>query len=105
VPDAEVRTLLRQQIVDGLSIQEIGAAFGFHCPTAARWLPRARGALVTVTRNRVIPVRPGSADEVMRHRVAHGLAARQPSREQRALPHPRPAGHYDPAIGSSSISS
>ena len=53
VPDAEDRTLLRQQIVDGLSIQEIGAAFGLHCPTAARWLQRAHGALVTVTRNRL----------------------------------------------------
>jgi RNA polymerase sigma-70 factor, ECF subfamily len=51
--DAEDRTLLRQQIVDQLSIDEIGAAFGVHRATAARWLQRARGALVTVTRGRL----------------------------------------------------
>jgi RNA polymerase sigma-70 factor (ECF subfamily) len=51
--DAEARTLLRQQIVDQLSIDEIGAAFGVHRATAARWLLRARGALVTATRARL----------------------------------------------------
>src|SRR5687767_4913474 len=43
---AEDRTLLRQQIVDGLSIDELGAAFGVHRATAARWVNRARAALV-----------------------------------------------------------
>lgn len=51
--DAEDRTLLRQQIVDELSIDEIGAAFGVHRATAARWLQRARGALVAATRGRL----------------------------------------------------
>jgi len=51
--DAEDRTLLRQQIVDQLSIDEIGAAFGVHRATAARWLQRARGALVARTRGRL----------------------------------------------------
>jgi RNA polymerase sigma-70 factor (ECF subfamily) len=51
--DAEDRTLLRQQIVDELSIDELGAAYGVHRATAARWLTRARGALVTVTRGRL----------------------------------------------------
>ena len=51
--DAEDRTLLRQQIVDQLSIDEIGAAFGVHRATAARWLQRARGALVTATQGRL----------------------------------------------------
>jgi RNA polymerase sigma-70 factor (ECF subfamily) len=46
---AEDRMLLRQQIADGMSIDEIGAAFGVHRATAARWLNRARGALVTAT--------------------------------------------------------
>jgi RNA polymerase sigma-70 factor (ECF subfamily) len=50
---AEDRTLLRQQIVDQLSIDEIGAAFGVHRATAARWLQRARGALVTATHGRL----------------------------------------------------
>ena len=46
----EDRTLLRQSIVDQLSIDAIGAAFGVHRATAARWLQRARVALVTGTR-------------------------------------------------------
>jgi RNA polymerase sigma-70 factor (ECF subfamily) len=50
---AEDRTLLRQQIVDQLSIDEIGAAFGVHRATAARWINRARAALVAATRNRL----------------------------------------------------
>ncbi len=51
--DAEDRTLLRQQIVDKLSIDELGAAYGVHRATAARWLTRARGALVSTTRSRL----------------------------------------------------
>lgn len=47
---AEDRMLLRQSIVDQLSIDAIGAAFGVHRATAARWLQRARAALVTQTR-------------------------------------------------------
>jgi RNA polymerase sigma-70 factor (ECF subfamily) len=50
---AEDRTLLRQSIVEQLSIDAIGAAFGVHRATAARWLQRARAALVTETRNRL----------------------------------------------------
>ena len=50
---AEDRTLLRQQIVDSLSIDEVGAAYGVHRATAARWLNRARGALVAATHERL----------------------------------------------------
>jgi RNA polymerase sigma-70 factor (ECF subfamily) len=50
---AEDRTLLRQQIVDGMSIDEVGAAFGVHRATAARWLNRARAALVSATHARL----------------------------------------------------
>ena len=46
---AEDRTLLRQSIVEHLSIDEIGAAFGVHRATAARWLTRAKAALVKAT--------------------------------------------------------
>jgi RNA polymerase sigma-70 factor, ECF subfamily len=49
----EDRTLLRQQIVDGLSIDAIGVAFGVHRATAARWLNRARAALVAATHRRL----------------------------------------------------
>jgi len=50
---AEDRTLLRQQIVDSLSIDEVGAAYGVHRATAARWLNRARAALVAATHERL----------------------------------------------------
>ncbi len=50
---AEDRTLLRQQIVDDMSIDTIGAAYGVHRATAARWLNRARAALVTATHRRL----------------------------------------------------
>ena len=51
--DAEGRTLLRQQIVDELSIDDLGAAYGVHRATAARWIARARAALVAATRTRL----------------------------------------------------
>jgi RNA polymerase sigma-70 factor (ECF subfamily) len=50
---AEDRTLLRQAIVDDMSIDAIGAAFGVHRATAARWLTRARAALVSATHQRL----------------------------------------------------
>lgn len=50
---AEDRTLLRQAIVDDMSIDAIGAAFGVHRATAARWLTRARAALVSATHHRL----------------------------------------------------
>lgn len=51
--DPEDRTLLRQSLVEALSIDAIGAAFGVHRATAARWLARARAALVAATRARL----------------------------------------------------
>jgi RNA polymerase sigma-70 factor (ECF subfamily) len=62
--EAEDRMLLRQQVVDQLSIDEIGAAFGVHRATAARWLQRARGALVTATRGRLATRLKLPADEI-----------------------------------------
>ncbi len=50
---AEDRTLLRQQIVDDMSIDAVGAAYGVHRATAARWLTRARAALVAATHRRL----------------------------------------------------
>jgi len=46
----------------------------------------------------IVPVILAPADEVMWHRVARGLAPRQPLREQCALAHPRSAGQHDPSI-------
>jgi len=50
---AEDRTLLRQQIVDDMSIDAVGAVYGVHRATAARWLNRARAALVAATHKRL----------------------------------------------------
>lgn len=50
---AEDRTLLRQQIVDDMSIDAVGAVYGVHRATAARWLNRARAALVAATHTRL----------------------------------------------------
>ena len=49
----EDRLLLRQQIADQLSVDEIGAAHGVHRGTAGRWLARAREALLLATQRRL----------------------------------------------------
>ena len=46
---AEDRILLRHHLIDRLSIDELGSRYGVHRATAARWLVRARGALVEAT--------------------------------------------------------
>jgi RNA polymerase sigma-70 factor (ECF subfamily) len=46
------RTLLRLHHVDGLSIDKIGAHYGVHRATAARWVAAARGELLEGTRRR-----------------------------------------------------
>ena len=45
------RNVLRHQVLDGLSIDAIGALYGVHRATAARWLARAREKLLLGTRN------------------------------------------------------
>lgn len=49
----EDRLLLRQQISDRLSLDEIAAAHGVHRGTASRWLARARAALLASTQRRL----------------------------------------------------
>jgi RNA polymerase sigma-70 factor, ECF subfamily len=46
------RTLLRLHHLDGLSIDRIGAVYGVHRATAARWVAGARGELLESTRRR-----------------------------------------------------
>lgn len=48
--DARERTLLKQQIVDGLGIDELGALHAVHRATAARWVASAREKLLSRTR-------------------------------------------------------
>ena len=47
---ARERTLLKQQIVDGLGIDELGALYEVHRATAARWVAAAREKLLSRTR-------------------------------------------------------
>lgn len=44
------RTLLRYQVVDGLTVDEIGTIFRVHRATAARWIAKIRDDLVARTR-------------------------------------------------------
>jgi RNA polymerase sigma-70 factor (ECF subfamily) len=50
---ARERTLLRYQLIDGLSIDEIGAIYRVHRATAARWIAKIREDLVESTRTRM----------------------------------------------------
>jgi RNA polymerase sigma-70 factor, ECF subfamily len=48
---ADDRTLLRHHLLDRLTIDELGARYGVHRATAARWLSRSRAALVEATQS------------------------------------------------------
>jgi RNA polymerase sigma-70 factor (ECF subfamily) len=48
--EARLRTVLRMSFVDALSIDEIGAVYGVHRATAARWIQRACDELFEETR-------------------------------------------------------
>jgi RNA polymerase sigma-70 factor, ECF subfamily len=50
---ARDRTLLRYQLVDGLTIDEIGSIYKVHRATAARWIAQIRDSLVERTRSRM----------------------------------------------------
>jgi RNA polymerase sigma-70 factor (ECF subfamily) len=68
LPDRE-RLLLRQQFIDGLTIDDIGAFYRVHRATAARWLERARqhcleGTLLRL-RERLL-VEPSELDSILR---------------------------------------
>jgi RNA polymerase sigma-70 factor, ECF subfamily len=48
------RTLLRLHGIDGLTIDQLGALYGVHRATAARWLDRAREAVFAATRREMM---------------------------------------------------
>ncbi len=47
------RNLLRQACVDGLTVDELGALYGTHRSTAARWLADARSTLIDGLKSRL----------------------------------------------------
>jgi len=59
------RTLLRYQLVDGLSIDDIAAVYRVHRATAARWLARVRDDLIESTRRLLAEQLGIGADEVV----------------------------------------
>lgn len=67
--DLRDRLLLRYQICDGMSIDAVGAIYQVHRATAARWLSKARSALVELTKERLailLSLDPGDTDSILR---------------------------------------
>ena len=63
------RNLLRMNVIDGLSIDQIGAVQGVHRATAARWLERAREQIARTVRRELMTALgadPFEADELLR---------------------------------------
>ncbi len=61
--DGESRTLLKMHYVDGLSIEQVGIAFGKSRATSARQLAAARAALLRGIRERLVSLIGVRADE------------------------------------------
>ena len=67
--DDRDKNVLRQHVVDRLSIDEIGALYHVHRATSARWLDKARELLLTRTRQRFMngaKITPRECDSIMR---------------------------------------
>lgn len=67
--DTRQRTLLRQHFLDHLNIDDLGALYGVHRATIARWLARARMMLLEQTRAGLrtrIGVHDAEVDSVLR---------------------------------------
>jgi RNA polymerase sigma-70 factor (ECF subfamily) len=58
------RNILRKQLLDGLSIDKIGAIYRIHRSTAARWLERIRSKLQERTRQLMMERLRLSSDEL-----------------------------------------
>jgi len=66
---AREQTLLRQHVLDGLTVDQLGALYRVHRSTAARSLERARQAVLAATRTQLmarLQVRPGELDSILR---------------------------------------
>lgn len=61
---ARERTLLRHHVIDGLGVEAIGTLYKVHHSTAARWLVKAREAVLAGTRARLASKLRMSRDEV-----------------------------------------
>jgi RNA polymerase sigma-70 factor (ECF subfamily) len=61
---ARQRTLLQHHYVDELSTDRIGAIYGVHRATAARWVVQARAELLTALRQRIAASLDSDVDDV-----------------------------------------
>ena len=67
--DARDRNILRQHFLDGMTIDDLGAAYQVHRATAARWIQAAREELLKGTRQafqKLAALRPDECDSVLR---------------------------------------
>lgn len=63
------RNLLRYQVLDRLSVDQVGALYGVHRATAARWIERARDTVIARTRKLLVSrlrVDPSDLDSILR---------------------------------------
>jgi RNA polymerase sigma-70 factor (ECF subfamily) len=67
------RCLLRYAFVDGRNVDEIGAIYGVHRATAARWVASARAQLVDLTRDGLVS-RLGISETEARSIIAAALS-------------------------------
>ena len=68
LPDRE-QTLLRQHVIDGLTIDQLSVLYGVHRASAARNLQRVRQVVLAATRQRLVSrlgVRPSEVDSLLR---------------------------------------
>jgi RNA polymerase sigma-70 factor len=61
--DTRQRTLLRQSLIDGLSIDDLARLYGAHRATTARWIASARETVVAETRREFMERIKVSAEE------------------------------------------
>jgi RNA polymerase sigma-70 factor (ECF subfamily) len=67
--DPRSRALLRYQLIDGWSIDQVGKLYGVHRATAARWLTDAREVLGAAIRNELaarLQISPEEVDSIVR---------------------------------------
>jgi RNA polymerase sigma-70 factor (ECF subfamily) len=67
--DARSRALLRYQLIDGWSIDQVGKLYGVHRATAARWLAEAREVLGAAIRAELaarLQISAGEVDSIVR---------------------------------------
>jgi RNA polymerase sigma-70 factor, ECF subfamily len=67
--DPRSRALLRYQLIDGWSIDQVGKLYGVHRATAARWLTEAREVLGTAIRKELatrLQISPAEVDSIVR---------------------------------------